>query len=117
MSNSENLRAIAESYKQKNRICTTFVLGGFRELVGLKSQNPSLKVLISMGGWNEGSYNFSLVARDPKLRKELAQNVVSFIKEYDFDGFDIDWEYPSKRDSIYPDVDPVSSKLCYNTVM
>lgn len=82
--------------------------GGFRELISLKQRNPSLKVLVSMGGWNEGSQNFSIVAKDPELREALARNVLSFIQEYGFDGFDIDWEYPAKRDSVYPDLDKVS---------
>lgn len=60
-----------------------------------------------MGGWNEGSQNFSIVAKDPALRLRLAHNVLSFIQQYGFDGFDIDWEYPAQRDSEYPDIDPV----------
>lgn len=36
-------------------------LGGFRKFVDLKNKNPNLKVLISMGGWNEGSEKYSKV--------------------------------------------------------
>lgn len=77
-------------------------------MVALKQQKPSLKVLISMGGWNEGSANFSIVTRDPSLRKTFIENLKSFINEYSFDGFDLDWEYPGTRNSTYPELDPVS---------
>ncbi|XP_074029263.1 acidic mammalian chitinase-like [Leptinotarsa decemlineata] len=78
---------------------------GFEHLVGLKQQNPNLKVLLSMGGWNEGSSKFSQVARNPELRKRLALNVLAFLKQWKFDGFDLDWEYPGFRDGSNPAID------------
>lgn len=37
-------------------------LEGFQQIMNLKWQNPCLKVLIAMGGWNEGSEKYSLVS-------------------------------------------------------
>nr|QAX32943.1 midgut-specific chitinase [Diabrotica virgifera virgifera] len=70
---------------------------GFKNLVALKETNPNLKVIISMGGWNEASQNYSIVAADAMKRKILANNVETFIKKWNFDGFDLDWEYPGLR--------------------
>lgn len=50
-----------------------------------------------MGGWNEGSEVYSKVAANETTRKILANNVLKFIEERGFDGFDLDWEYPGLR--------------------
>ena len=60
-----------------------------------------------MGGWNEGSYQYSQVAADPSLRATMIDSVISFLKENGFDGFDLDWEYPGQRGGA--DDDPVSA--------
>ncbi|KAJ3653205.1 hypothetical protein Zmor_012469 [Zophobas morio] len=67
-------------------------------LVSLKEQNPDLKILLSMGGWNEGSTTYSEVAGDETKRATLVADVISFLDENQFDGFDLDWEYPGQRD-------------------
>nr|CAH7717807.1 unnamed protein product [Callosobruchus chinensis] len=79
-------------------------LHGFRRLVALK--NPKTKVMVSMGGWNEGAAKFSSVANDPALRSNLISSVISFIEKYNFDGFDLDWEYPGSREGSNPERDP-----------
>jgi len=78
-------------------------LNGFRRIVALKQTNPNLKVLISMGGWNEGSLKYSEISADPAKRAVLIEQVIALIEKYEFDGFDFDWEYPSRRDSDNPD--------------
>lgn len=50
-----------------------------------------------MGGWNEGSYTYSAVAASSSLRSAMAESVIAFLKKYNFDGFDLDWEYPGMR--------------------
>ena len=63
------------------------------QIVGLKNQNPDLKVVLSVGGWGAG--NFSEMAADANHRKKFAENCVAAVKQYGLDGIDIDWEYPS----------------------
>ena len=63
------------------------------QVVGLRSQNPELKVMLSVGGWGAG--NFSEMAANEKHRQKFCQNCVEAVKKYNLDGIDIDWEYPS----------------------
>jgi len=51
----------------------------------------------SLGGWTL-SCNFPGIAADPTKRKHFAEECVSLIKEYGFDGIDLDWEYPTYTD-------------------
>jgi chitinase len=51
-------------------------------------------VLLSVGGW--GSGGFSEMAADEKKRKAFAKSCLKAIKDYNLDGIDIDWEYPTK---------------------
>jgi chitinase len=62
-------------------------------LVGLKKENPSLTVLVSVGGWL-GSRDFSDIALSEQSRKVFVDSVMDFLQRYDLDGLDIDWEYP-----------------------
>jgi hypothetical protein len=62
----------------------------------LKQRDPSLKVLISIGGWS-WSDNFSAAARDEASRQRFAASCIDlYLKQYKgvFDGLDIDWEFP-----------------------
>jgi chitinase len=68
----------------------------FRKLNELKKINPELKILISIGGWS-WSENFSDAVLTPSSRMLFAKSSVDIIRQYDLDGVDIDWEYPSMR--------------------
>lgn len=72
-------------------------LRGLSRFVALRKRNPKLKVLVAMGGWNEGSATYSDVFSDGKTRARLVESVHSFLVQWGFDGFDLDWEYPGKR--------------------
>jgi chitinase len=62
-------------------------------LVALKQENPSLTVLVSVGGWL-WSGNFSDMALTKTSRDLFIESVVEFINRNHLDGLDIDWEYP-----------------------
>jgi len=68
--------------------------GGYRAMVGLKRVNPQLKVLISVGGWVEGSRKFSQMASSAFVCQEFIRSVVNCLDAHGFDGLDLDWEYP-----------------------
>ena len=71
-------------------------LAGFRKVTDLKYVNPKLKVTLAIGGWNEGSTKYSEMARDATKRKSFVESVITFLKQHNFDGLDLDWEYPGK---------------------
>uniref|UniRef100_A0A182M508 GH18 domain-containing protein n=1 Tax=Anopheles culicifacies TaxID=139723 RepID=A0A182M508_9DIPT len=72
-------------------------LGGYSRFVQLKQRNPNVKLMVAIGGWNEGSATYSTMANSDLLRAVFVESAVSFVKRYGFDGFDVDWEYPTLR--------------------
>ncbi|XP_075219146.1 putative chitinase 2 [Lycorma delicatula] len=72
-------------------------LGHYIETTSLKLKNPHLKVLLSVGGWTEGSINYSLLAEDPTRRRHFVNSVINYLRTYNFDGLDINWQFPGER--------------------
>ncbi|XP_032522084.2 chitinase-like protein 3 [Danaus plexippus] len=72
----------------------------FRKFNALKEKNPNLKTILAVGGWNEGSAKYSVMAANPTLRRNFVTSALNFVKSYGFDGLDVDWEYPNRRDSV-----------------
>ncbi|CAB0030491.1 unnamed protein product, partial [Trichogramma brassicae] len=64
----------------------------------LKAQNPQLKTLLAIGGWNAASSYFAPAVSTPQTRKRFVDNLLKFVKRYGFDGLDLDWEYPGRSD-------------------
>ena len=64
-----------------------------KKLVEVNNNHPKLKVMIACGGWG-GSGGFSEMSRTTGNREKFVESVVRFLKEYNLDGLDIDWEYP-----------------------
>ena len=56
-------------------------------------QQHGVKLLPSIGGWND-SYNFPGIAADPVKRQTFISDCLGLIDAYDFNGVDLDWEYP-----------------------
>ncbi len=56
-----------------------------------------VKVLPVIGGWTL-SDNFSAMAANPKAVANFSHNCVELIRKYQFDGIDIDWEYPTYKE-------------------
>ena len=66
-------------------------------MTDLKKKNPELKVMLAVGGWENGGEPFSQMARSAETRKIFIDSALEFIKKYNFDGIDLDWEYPGHR--------------------
>ncbi len=71
------------------------------KIVALKKVNPKLKILYSIGGW-VWSNNFSDAAASDANRKKFAVSAVGLMKKHQFDGVDLDWEYPGQRGEDNP---------------
>jgi chitinase len=65
-----------------------------QRLVSLKSKNPGIKVLLSLGGWS-GCATCSDVFSTRKNRKAFSESVKELTAFFQTDGIDLDWEYPA----------------------
>ncbi|HMH20454.1 MAG TPA: glycoside hydrolase family 18 protein [Puia sp.] len=65
-----------------------------RHMVALKSRNPGLKVILSLGGWG-GCRTCPQVFSTRKGRKEFCSSVKELAGYFQTDGIDLDWEYPA----------------------
>ncbi len=65
-----------------------------QKMVALKSVNPSLKVVLSLGGWG-GCETCSDVFSSRKNTKEFVTGFKKVTNYFQTDGIDLDWEYPA----------------------
>ena len=73
------------------------------EFNSLKDSYPDLQTMIAIGGWThnepgELQPRFGQVAATETSRQNFASSVVLFLRQYGFDGLDLDWEYPAASD-------------------
>jgi len=55
-----------------------------------------IKVTLALGGWNDSKGDkYSRLVNNPSARSKFIDHVIKFIEKHDFDGLDLDWEYPS----------------------
>jgi len=63
------------------------------DIARIKSINPNIKVLLSVGGWGCGG--FSDMAITAEGRAEFAKDCYDVVEYAGLDGIDLDWEYPT----------------------
>lgn len=74
-------------------------------LGALRQHNPQLRIMMVVGGWDythdggKSVKNYRRAVSTPSLRKRLAASCLRLMKGYQFDGIDIDWEYPRPDDA------------------
>ena len=78
----------------------------FLVLDSLRTENPDLKLLISVGGWTRSTY-FSDAALTEESRRIFAESAVEYMLRHNLDGIDLDWEYPGHpgAGNVYREVD------------
>lgn len=59
----------------------------------LSFRNQGVRVAFALGGW--GGEGFSDALKTAESRTAFVNSLMRVIKQYQFDGFDIDWEYPT----------------------
>lgn len=67
--------------------------GNFKQLRLLDGDNPNLAIMMTVGGW-DFSANLHTAAASPQGRERFARSCVAFMRQYEFEGIDIDWRYP-----------------------
>ena len=65
-----------------------------KSLLALKEQNPRLKLVVSVGGWQ--AEGFSDAALTDTSRNAFAHSAIDLLQECNVDGIDLDWEYPGQ---------------------
>ncbi len=69
------------------------------QLTELRTLYPDLYLVLSVGGWT-WSENFSDAAMTAASRQQFAESCVDLMVQYDFDGLDIDWEFPVRPGEV-----------------
>ncbi|KAG7155317.1 chitinase 10-like 7 [Homarus americanus] len=75
-----------------------FKEGTYTRLMKLKEKNPKLKVMLALGGWAFGSKPFRDLVSNQFRMNGFVYNALEFLRLHEFDGLDIDWEYPRGPD-------------------
>ncbi|XP_023944029.2 probable chitinase 10 [Bicyclus anynana] len=65
----------------------------YEKVVALKKRG--VKVVLGLGGWNDSAGDkYSRLVNNPSARRKFIVHVIDFLQQYEFDGLDLDWEYP-----------------------
>lgn len=71
----------------------------YTQVSALKTSQPGLQVWISIGGWSFNDAGptqsvFTDLAGSESLQLQFFASLISFLRTNNFDGVDLDWEYP-----------------------
>lgn len=64
----------------------------FEELQKVRDKYPDLKITVALGGWGADGFSDAVLTEDS--RDKFAESIVKYLIKYDFDGIDLDWEFP-----------------------
>ncbi len=59
----------------------------------LKYRENGIHVVLAIGGWGAGGFSEAMLTSES--RTKLVDSIMEILKKYQFDGIDIDWEYPT----------------------
>lgn len=62
-------------------------------------------MMLSVGGWATDSKLFSKLVSTEENMQKFAMEAINYLRKHDFDGLDIDWQYPGTRGSPSKDVE------------
>ncbi len=60
---------------------------------------PHMKVLLAVGGWTFGTAKMTAMLATTANRREFVSASIDYLRQWSFDGLDLDFEYPGSRGS------------------
>ncbi|UYV64528.1 Cht7 [Cordylochernes scorpioides] len=72
--------------------------GLYERVIDLKKKNPELKILLAVGGWSFGTQRFKEMAASRYNRQLFIFSALTYLRKRNFDGLDLDWEFPRGND-------------------
>lgn len=66
----------------------------------MKEINPNLKVMLSVGGATASADSFVAAANSADKLKNMTDSAIKFFETYNYDGLDVDWEYPQDKETF-----------------
>lgn len=69
-----------------------------RELTS-QAHQAGVKALLSLGGWGWDK-QFAAMVSKPEAEDRYVKSVLAMVDNYDYDGIDLDWEYPDTAEEI-----------------
>ncbi len=64
-----------------------------------EAHKAGVKVILSLGGWGRDKQFASIVSR-PEAFQRYVKSVLEIVDSSDYDGIDLDWEYPDAEEEI-----------------
>lgn len=101
-------------YVQPDASLKTDVLDNYISRIAAKAKENGVKVIVSVRS-TTGQSLFSPAVATPELREKLAQNIMAYVRKYDLDGVDIDFEEYEKvgtlQSQLYDLFERIRSKM------
>lgn len=70
----------------------------YEKVLALREKNPDLQILLAIGGWAFGSTPFKELTSNVFRMNQFVYEAIEFLRDYQFNGLDVDWEYPRGAD-------------------
>lgn len=90
-------------------------LGDRPGLLSLRTQG--IRVVMSIDGYANGGIPWSKAAFTAEGREKLANSIVDQVVKYNYDGVDVDWEYPGFYDDPSWDISTKDDSANYTLMM